>query len=52
MQKWYFVSKIILIYCEKKIIEFIRTICSNSERSEQFLNTLFGEKTSNKARSH
>ena len=56
--KWYFVTKTVLTYCEKKkcssdqeIFEdegrefaiFLRslhiTICSNSERSEQFLVT-------------
>ena len=34
--KWYFVTKIVLTYCEKNF-EISRTICSNSERSQQFL---------------
>ena len=55
--KWYFVTKIVLTYCERKIVlvikkknfeirgwrpricknfEITRTICLNSERSEQF----------------
>ena len=47
-EKWYFVTKIVLNYCEKKIVLLIeknilrslyRTINSNSERSEQFLVT-------------
>ena len=52
-QYWYFVTKIVLIYCEKKIVlvieknfwkickifEITRTMYSNSERSEQFLVT-------------
>ena len=58
-KKWYFVTKIVLTYCEKKmfewlrktfeirgwrprickIFEIVRTIYSNSERSEQFLVT-------------
>ena len=45
--QWYFVTKIVLTYCEKKIVLLIenffeiitKTICSNSERSEQFLVT-------------
>ena len=44
--KWYFVTKIVLTYCEKKLFEWsrnnfeiTRTIYSNSERSEQFLVT-------------
>ena len=43
-QKWYFVTKIVLTYCEKKLFlwsrktfEITRTIYSNSEKSEQFL---------------
>ena len=59
VQKWYFVAKIVLTYCEKKMFEWsrktfesrgwkpricksfeiTRTICSKSERSEQFLVT-------------
>ena len=35
--KWYFVTKIVLTYCGKKLFSITRTICSNSERSEQFL---------------
>ena len=58
-KKWYFVTKIVLTSCEKKlfkwsrktfeirgwrpridkIFEITRTICSNRERSEQFLVT-------------
>ena len=45
-KKWYFVTKIVLTYCEKKLFywsrktfEITRTIHSNSERSEQFLVT-------------
>ena len=58
-KKWYFVTKIVVTYCEKtlfywlrktieiqgwspricKYFEITRTICSNSERSEQFLAT-------------
>ena len=51
-KKWYFVTKIVLTYCEKKLLKFeaegrefakmfdiTRTIYSNSERSEQFLVT-------------
>ena len=48
-QKWYFVTKIVLTYCEKNVLviqknfeknfEITRTIYSNSERSEQFLVT-------------
>ena len=53
--KWYFITKIVLTYCEKKIVlvieknwrpricknfEITRTIYSNSERSEEFLGTL------------
>ena len=40
--KWYFVTKIVLINCEKncyKNFEITRTIFSNSEGSEQFLVT-------------
>ena len=33
-QKWYFVSKIVLV---SRIFEITRKICSNSEWSEQFL---------------
>ena len=47
-KKWYFVTKIVLTYCEKKsssdrekpfckIFEITRTIYSNIKRSEQFL---------------
>ena len=59
LRNWYFVTKIVLTYCEKKLFqwsgiffeiwgwrprifkhfEITRTICSNSERSEQFLVT-------------
>ena len=51
MKIWYFVTKIVLTYCEKKLVyvviekkkfkkfEITRTICSNSERSEQLLVT-------------
>ena len=39
--KWYFVTKIVLTYCEKKLFQWSRIfffeIYSNSERSEQFL---------------
>ena len=54
-KKWYFVTKIVLTYCSsdrEKLLKFeaegrefannfeiTRTICSNSERSEQFLVT-------------
>ena len=47
-QKWYFVTKIVLTYCEKElfqwsrktwVFEITRTIYSYSERSEQFLVT-------------
>ena len=41
---WYFVSKIVLTFCEKKMFyssgktfEITRTICFNSGKSEQFL---------------
>ena len=50
-RKWYFVTKIVLTYCEKKlfawsrkifkIFEITRTIYLNSERSEQFLVTKY-----------
>ena len=45
-ENWYFVTKIVLTYCEKKkysssdrekLFEITRTIYSSSERSEQFL---------------
>ena len=57
LKQWYFVTKIVLTYREKKLFqwsrktfeirgwricknfEIARTICSNSERSEQFLVT-------------
>ena len=47
--QWYFVTKIVLTFCEKKMFSWLRkickvfeitgTICSNSERSEHFLVT-------------
>ena len=48
LKKWYFDTKIVLTYCEKKILKFetegqefeiTRRIYSNSDRSEQFLVT-------------
>ena len=47
LKKWYFVSKIVLTFCEKNLFlsreKFVITIYRNSERSEQFLeqNTTF-----------
>ena len=34
-KQWYFVTKIVLTYCEKKLFSITRTIFSHS-RSEQF----------------
>ena len=43
IREWYFVTKIVLTYCEKKMFEIrknfeiTRKIYSRSERSEEFL---------------
>ena len=37
--QWYFVTKVVLTFCKKKMFEITRAIYSKSERSEKFLVT-------------